>query len=40
VEQHDGHRRLYRDNRLTMFELRDTITLKSGIVILSYATAS
>jgi dihydrofolate reductase len=29
---------LYRDNRLTKFELRETITLKSGIVILSYAT--
>jgi dihydrofolate reductase len=31
---------LYHDGPLTMFELRDTIPLKSGIVILSYATTS
>jgi dihydrofolate reductase len=31
---------LYRDNRLTMFELLDAIPLKSGIVILSYRAAA
>jgi dihydrofolate reductase len=31
---------LYRDNRLTTFELRDTIPLKSGTVILSYAATT
>ena len=30
---------IYRDGPLTMFELRDTTPLKSGIVILSYARA-
>jgi dihydrofolate reductase len=31
---------IYRDGPLTMFELRDTTPLKSGIVILSYLRAS